>query len=110
MRQLRSIGTFLIVGAIICGLIGYEVYASKKATAKEVASQLDLELVSFEVPFESKVACLLAVFLTVAGLRCLFSSKSNSKNSQAQTDGQPGTLLTANQSLADQSKQPSDLL
>ncbi len=90
MRQLRSIGTFLIVGAIICGVMSYEFYATKKATALEVAKQMGLELVSFDIPIPTKVAGFFAVMLLVAGLACLWNLNSKSHDGQPQSGQSAG--------------------
>ena len=75
MKQLRSIGTFLIVCAILCGLIAYERYATARNTAIAVAEAIEgIEFTSVTPPITTVVAGLIAIILLVAGVTCLFNS------------------------------------
>jgi hypothetical protein len=75
MKQLRSIGVFLIVCSILCGLIAYERYRTARNTAMAVAEVIEgIEFVGVTPPLTTVVAGLLGVMLFVAGLKCVFDS------------------------------------
>ncbi len=75
MKQLRSIGIFLIVCSSLCGLMAYERYRSAHVTAVAIAEVMEgIELTSVTPPLTSIVAGLFGVVLFVAGLKCVFSS------------------------------------
>ena len=81
MRQLRSIGAFMIACAMICGLIATERYNSAKTTAQAVADALPgVDFVSVGIPLATKVAGLIGVMLLVAGAKCIFESFRNPKS------------------------------
>lgn len=75
MKQLRSIGVFLITCAVICGLIAYERYSSATSTAKAVAETLEgVEFVSVGLPVTTIVAGVIGLVLLVAGTKCVADS------------------------------------
>lgn len=75
MKQLRSIGVFLITCAVICGLIAYERYSTAKTTAKAVAETLEgVEFVSVGLPLTTIVAGAIGLVLLVAGAKCISDS------------------------------------
>ena len=79
MKQLRSIGVFMIVCSVICVLIAYERYSTAKATAKAIAEELEgVEFVSVGWPVTSIFAATLGVVLLVAGVKCVADSFQSS--------------------------------
>ena len=75
MKQLRSIGVFLITCAVICGLIAYERYATAKSTAIAVANSLEgVEFVAVDRPLTTMVAGAICIVLSVAGIKCVADS------------------------------------
>lgn len=80
MKQLRSIGAFLITSAAICGLIAYERYSTAKSTAMAVAETLEgVEFDSVGLPPTTIVAGLAGVILLVAGTKCFADSLRSSQ-------------------------------
>ena len=78
MKQIRSIGVFMIVCSAICGLIAWERYSTAKLTAEAVAERLDgVEFVSVAWPVSSIVAGTLGIVLLVAGVKCMADSFQN---------------------------------
>ncbi len=75
MRQLRSIGAFLVTCSLICGLIAYERYVTAKTTAIAVAERLEgVEFVAVDWPLTTMVAGAIGIVLAVAGIKCLADS------------------------------------
>ena len=89
MRQLRSVGTFLIVGSALCFIMAYERYATKLRTAQAIADSIEgVELESVSLPIETTVVGLIGVGLLVAGLKCVFNAFQEPKK-------EPGELLSS---------------
>lgn len=75
MRQLRSIGIFAIVGAVLCGLVGYERFQTARKLAERISGSLEgVELVSVGLPIETKVAAVVGTLLLTLGIGCLIGS------------------------------------
>lgn len=69
--MIKKIGLYLGACGILCGLIAYQKYQVKIATAAAVAEMLDLELVKVPIPIESVVSGFFCVMLVVASGSCL---------------------------------------
>ena len=87
MNQLRTIGAFMVVSAIICFVIAYDRYQNAWTTGKAIADQIEgFQFEGVTTPIETYVAGFAGVVLLVAGVRC-FASWRAIKKAATQEDG-----------------------
>jgi ABC-type Fe3+-siderophore transport system permease subunit len=80
MKQLRTIGIFLVACSALCFIIAIERYLTAVRTGKQIAATLKgVEFESVSTPLATIVCGVVGVALFVAGVRLLFESVRRSK-------------------------------
>jgi hypothetical protein len=94
MKQLRSVGAFMIVCSILCFVVAYDRYQTNLVTAKALMNLDGFDGVEFDsvsVPMETYIAGFAGVVLLVGGFRCFLTWRSIQK----QSEGNSNAMLDA---------------